>query len=695
MGKKKNKKFQSNYGDFDAERIQEILSRANLDITGNDGSWEEDSYEMDEDRNPNSDEYNQFVNARYGNKKSKGKNKHESKKDFVLNGKEIDRAIARSANADTDEDDIEDLFEYGGPVDSESAPEPEKVELSSIYGKFDTEVHDYTGEKENVDEEEATPYNPFDFYDASPVKPDITIHDIPDYEPEDDDMDKRSKFLMCSEFVSLKYMFIPQLHRLTLMDGVSSISLTEDVSQTMPAVFDISEAQYIQALMELCCDEVETEDGESKIVFSEENFVDSMHTFQKFVIANMHPCAVYTEEEFQKTPLAHATNLDKRAIRVFYDANRKNPLYYVYYTTGEAQKNLDRFVRECASWPMSDIRKTFMNDKIKAVFEDAAEDDNKVSLIRNKLRRLNVWVFLAHYVSEAFLFNADNVEYVETFRTLPFTKLIEDGNAQDDGNDHTGELAFNMKDIFEEMLKNHEKITIDSNAEYDEEEAIERLNILDYCVIVEKAYDMLEFIREANEREESEEAKETESTETSDETDEGLDLNGPEDGMDYDEMEDYLKEMVGEYSDDATPLADIVRATSQVDTVAGELYKTYCENFKKEHPTENPKSFEDWLDDPAFSELLSVSFSNVALGEEEDEEDDVSEEVLVPEAPANTPVKKPVEPDPEKVSGEVVDTAKPEGTIEGFGNAQMMDALTGINFEGLTFPPIRKRGSVK
>lgn len=690
MGKKKNKKFQSNYSGFDAERIQEILSRANLDITGNDdASWEEDSYEADVDTNANTEEYNQFVNAKFGNKKSKGKNKHDSKKDFVLNGKEIDRAIARSVNTDTDEDDGgEDLFAYGGP-----APEPEKVATSSIYGKFDVEAHDYTNGMEEADEEAAIPYNPADFYDPSPIKPDVHLQTIPDYEPDGDDLDKRSKFFMCSEFVSLKYMFIPQLRRLTLMDGVSSISLTEEVSQTMPAVFDISEAQYIQALMELCCDEVEAENGESKIVFSEENFVDSMHTFQKFVIANMHPCAVYTEEEFQKTPLAYATNLDKRAIRVFYDANRKNPLYYVYYTSGEAQKNLDRFVRECASWSMSDIRKTFMNDKIKAVFEDVAEDDNKVSLIRNKLRRLNVWVFLAHFVSEAFLFNADNVEYVETFRTLPFTKLIEDGNAQDDGNDHSGELAFNMKDIFEEMLKNHEKVTIDFNTEYDEEEAIERLNILDYCVIVEKAYDMLEFIREANEREESEEAEETTSTETTDDSDGGLDLNGPEDGMNYDELEDYLKTMVGDYSDDETPLADIVRATSQVDTVAGELYKTYCENFKKEHPTETPKSFEDWLDDPAFSELLSASFSNVELGEEEDEE--VPEEVPVPEAPVKAPVEKPVEPVPEKVSGEVVNTGKPEATNEGFGNAQMMDALTGINFEGLTFPPIRKRGNVK
>lgn len=695
MGKKKNKKYESS---ISAERIQEILSNADLSIVND--SWDEE----EEDTNSyNTDEYSKFVNAKYGNNKAKDRNrKNRTKNEFVPRGKEIDRAINHSVNTEPVE-----------PEEEETPSSPaEKVELNSVYGEFggfDPKQSDYTeigytdpddvddaGEESildvaDIDDEDIKSY----FTDQTekfskeasvpsrPPKEPMWLGDMPeDMLSEINEINDNQQFKMASEFVTLKYLYLTKLQRLTITDGVSAISFLANKSAFMAEEFELSSEQYIQALCELCCNEVPKEDGsdEVKIVFSEENFSETLHTFQKFITARMHPCAIYTEEEFEKGLMSHLVGFDKRAIRIYYDGTRgETPLYYVYYTSGDAQRCLDNFIRTCSTLPMSALGKEVIMEKIKWVFDDAAQDAQRASLILNRIRRLNAWIYLAYHMRDASLFETDDCIYVEQFRTTTYDEMVECGDAKPDGENHSGELAYNMRDIFEAMLRLHKRTAFTDEPITDEDELTDTLGIIDYSIVVEKVDDMLNFIEEASDRDDDEPSPSAEPS-----GNDGLDLSGPEDGLDYDELGEFLKNMVEDYSDDERPLADMVRASNQVENLAGELYRAYCDTMKEENKT--PMSFDEWLDSDSVSEMLNVTYMNNEIGEAED--DGVDGEPVSETPDEEAPV--------EKVDAEVVEEEETYTPAkEEFGNAQMMDALSGVDFDGIKFPPIRKRSHVK
>lgn len=457
MGKKKNKN--KNRGmvdvyDINPEQIANIARHSDLNVESDeDEYWEDPNHPMYRNINDSSPatrenlslaaSYEDFLNPPKKKKKNK---KIEDQKDLqnflkgvVEDGRDDDEF--RNQFLDDEEELAEDDGEEENYEDGYDADDPYNIQMTVKPGLTNSNVvfnnKEEVKDKISYEKPRIIPAPPA--YEGEIPNNESRVEEVKVEQPKKE-LERASDYMLLSEICKLTFKHHKELGRLYINDNIAPVSFI-DLSIVNRQYFDYEEENVIGLI---------SEGGSNEVIY--DRYVDMVNALKKFIICQLHPAAIFEEEEFF-VKFKNVEKLDVNSFRFFYEVpmGKRGAMIYGYHIPKSEEDQLRSFVKATAESLMKD---PFFMEEYNPYYVKNGENCSAVNLCAELL----VYLYLAKSIRDnhvGFLFG--NEAYMDELTS-----------------------KYNMKDEFIQLIiqNRRTKLTQDTSAEESIEDIIlERLDV--------------------------------------------------------------------------------------------------------------------------------------------------------------------------------------------------------------------------
>ena len=264
-----------------------------------------------------------------------------------------------------------------------------------------------------------------------------------------------SNYMVLSEICSTKFSYYEELGRLIINDSIAPISIL-DLNIISKHYFPYEDEDLIGIIGE--------GNGTDEVHY--ERFVDVTTSLRKYIFTLMHPCAIFTDEEFFKK-FAHISELDLNSFRFFYECSigDRPAMVYAYHIPKAQEDQLKAFVKRTAE-------KLIANPAFLDLYNPFYTDRNGKNYSAVEIcAELLVYLYLAKKMQDHIGFVIGNDGYMNA--------LIESEK-------------FNLKEPFMELIRMNRR-TKESDETVDEDTILERLGVYSCGEVHDMGNAILEF----------------------------------------------------------------------------------------------------------------------------------------------------------------------------------------------------------